>query len=225
VAAVMIIGSRRLFRPRYEYVLFFKGNVNGLRVGAPVKFKGVEVGTVARILLSLDLPQAPQGSLDTGIGPDIKIPVMIELEASRLRSRGAGGVNLADPKFMRRAIDHGLRAQLALESILTGLLYVDLDMHPGTPANLVLPAGAQAQYQEIPTLPTAFEEAQSAAARVVATLDHVDFPKLVASISQTLNAIKDIMSSPEIKQSAGNLNRAVASLDRTAVSIRWWRIG
>lgn len=219
VAAVMIIGSRRLFRRTYEYVLFFSGNVGGLRVGAPVKFKGVEIGTVAEILLSLNQRQGPQGSREIGIPPDIKIPVIIALEEKRLRSRGARGLGLADPKFVRAAIRQGLRAQLATESILTGMLYVDLDMHPGTPANLVLSAG-QAPYQEIPTLPTAFEEAQSAAARVIAGLDRVDFPKLVASINQTLDAIKNIAASPELKQAAGNLNRTAATLNRTATSIR-----
>ena len=41
VAAAVALGSGRLFRKTYEYVLFFRGNVNGLRVGAAVKFKGV----------------------------------------------------------------------------------------------------------------------------------------------------------------------------------------
>ena len=219
MAAVMIIGSQRLFRRTYEYVLFFSGNVGGLRVGAPVKFKGVEIGTVAQILLSLNQSQAQQEAGGIGIAPDIKIPVIIALEEKRLRSKGARGLGLADPKFVRAAIKQGLRAQLAMESILTGLLYVDLDMHPGTPANLVLSPG-QGPYQEIPTLPTAFEEAQAEAVRVVAALDRVNFPKLAASLSQTLDAIKDVVSSPELKQAAGNLNRTAESLNRTAISIR-----
>ena len=48
VIAVIVFGSGRLFRQTREFVLYFDNSVNGLRVGAPVKFKGVEVGSVKR---------------------------------------------------------------------------------------------------------------------------------------------------------------------------------
>ena len=34
-------------------------------------------------------------------------------------------------------VDRGLRGQLEMESLVTGLLYVALDFFPGTPINLV----------------------------------------------------------------------------------------
>ena len=53
VTAIILLGSGSLFRTRHLYVLYFKSSVNGLHVGAPVKFRGVEIGSVNRILLSL----------------------------------------------------------------------------------------------------------------------------------------------------------------------------
>ncbi len=44
VIAVIAFGSGRLFRQTKEFVAYFDGNVNGLHIGAPVKFRGVEVG-------------------------------------------------------------------------------------------------------------------------------------------------------------------------------------
>ena len=54
VIAVIAFGSGRLFRQTKEFVLYFDGTVNGLHVGAPVKFKGVEIGSVKDILLQMD---------------------------------------------------------------------------------------------------------------------------------------------------------------------------
>ncbi len=76
VLAVIVLGSGRLFQKRYEYVLFFEGNVNGLRVGAAVKFKGVEIGSVTRILFNINTARGPAQMTSNGI----RIPVIIELQ-------------------------------------------------------------------------------------------------------------------------------------------------
>ncbi|HXZ88277.1 MAG TPA: MlaD family protein [Candidatus Binataceae bacterium] len=214
VAAVLILGSGRLFRQTSQYVLFFRGNVNGLRVGAAVKFKGVEIGSVQKILLNLRLATE---AARRPVQADITIPVVIEIDQGKLARYGAGAFDLTDPRNLRQAIEAGLRAQLSMESLLTGLLYVDLEMYPDTQATMVLKPGGP--IQEIPTIPTALEEAQSAAARVVAALDHVDFPKVFDTVIKTLDAIKEIVGSPATKEAVTNLNRTVVAMDKTAVSL------
>ena len=103
VGAVTILGSGRLFRKTYEFVLYFQGSVSGLREGAPVKYKGVEIGSITKILLQLD----------DGAEVD-RIPVIIKLDADKIRGRGVGG-SLADPAALKTAIDRGLRGQLQTE--------------------------------------------------------------------------------------------------------------
>src|SRR5208282_4872956 len=120
VLAVIALGSGRLFQKRYEYVLFFQGSVNGLRVGAPVKFKGVEIGSVTRILVNLNTPQVqPQAA-----GGSFRIPVIIELQERRLIRTGANEAGLEDQQLIGSLIDRGLRAELSMESFVTGVLYV-----------------------------------------------------------------------------------------------------
>ena len=41
IAAIVVVGSGSLFKKPLQFVCMFQGNVNGLRIGAPVKFKGV----------------------------------------------------------------------------------------------------------------------------------------------------------------------------------------
>lgn len=212
IVTVLILASGHLFRHTREYVLFFRGNVNGLRVGAPVKFKGVEIGSVQRILLNLRLEQ---GSTRKSALTEITIPVVIEIDQGKLARYGTGTFDLSDPASIRVAIAAGLRAQLAMESLLTGLLYVDLEMYPETAPRMILKPGGS--LPEIPTIPNALEEAQSAAARVVSALDQVDFPKVFQTVSDTLESIRDIVRSPETKETFVNLNRTLTTFNETAL--------
>ena len=63
-----------------------------------------------------------------------------------------GGNLIGDPNALQTVIDRGLRGQLRMESLVTGVLYVALDHYPETPARFVRPQGFQ--YREIPTVPT-----------------------------------------------------------------------
>ncbi len=213
VVAVTLLGSGTLFRHRHIYVLYFQSNVNGLRVDAPVKFHGVEIGSVYRILLSLtQLQYAVRSNSPT----EMRVPVLIELDERKIVSRGGKALDLDDPQTLKRLIDAGLRGRLSMESLLTGLLYVDLDMYPGTQVHLVLPPGST--FQEIPTLPTEFEQLQQGVGRVVAKLSQVDFPALVQSVMQMTDSIRNAVQSPRLQATVDRLQQAAKSLDRAAQS-------
>lgn len=221
IVAVVALGSDRFFRSTNEYVLFFAGNVNGLRIGAPVKFKGVEVGSVTNVLLNLNIEAPPQQRSDFAA---IRIPVVIELDEHKILGRGAV-TDFSQPDNLKRAIHYGLRGQLATESLLTGLLYVDLDIHPGTQPKFFLPPNSP--YQEIPTLPNPFEEAQSAASRLIAQIDKINLVGLVDTATTTLNtatatmnAYKQLAQSDQIKNAIDSINRGGQSIDEAAESIR-----
>src|SRR5258708_958044 len=87
VAAILVLGSGKLFRHTYRFVLFFKSDVEGLRIGAPVKFKGVEVGAVKDIVLALR--NTPEPTFQVGTYGQLVIPVVIELDADRITHLGA----------------------------------------------------------------------------------------------------------------------------------------
>jgi paraquat-inducible protein B len=206
--AVLLIGSGRLFLQSRDFILYFDGSVNGLRVGAPVKFKGVEIGAVKSILLQMGSDMSVQ-----------RIPVIVRVDAEKITKRGGQGAALADPEVAKALIDQGLRGTLQLESIVTGLLYVGLDFHPDTPANFVQPA-QNGRYQEIPTIPSIFERAQDAAVRIVAKLEAIDFQELIDSLQKTSNGINSVMSSPELKGSLQALQKAMPKVEEAIITVR-----
>ncbi len=215
IAAVALLGSGSLFRNTHQFVCFFDGNVNGLRVGAAVKFKGVEIGEVRQILLSLNAASGPAAPGNSNV---IKIPVVIELDEGRILKRGASYINVGNPAGMKLAIARGLRAQLATESLLTGLLYIDLDIHPGTPARFA--TDQNSQYIEIPTIPNPFEQAQSVALKLINQLDKVQVDKLVSTATEALAAVRDLVASQDLKESVASLKETGQSLNQTSESIR-----
>ncbi len=207
VITVIAFGSGQLFRQTKEFVLYFPGEVNGLRVAAPVKFRGVEIGSVKEILLQLE--------------PDVKvqrIPVIIEVDLKKITSRGGSGAALKDPKASKALIDQGLRGQLRTESFVTGVLYVGLDFFPGTPGDFVQPPGSK--YEEIPTVPTAFEQAQDAATRIIAKLEEIDFKGLMNSTRAALDGINQLVSSPELKASLRGLEQSMPKLQEALIGVQ-----
>ena len=210
IVAVIAFGSGRFFKQSREFVLYFDNSVNGLRVGAPVKFKGVEIGSVKDIRLQI--------GEETQVN---KIPVLIQIDLDKMISRGATGVVAADPEAFRRAIvERGLRGQLLMESLVTGLLYVGLDLFPDTPIRLVQQADVAYKYPEIPTTPTTLEVAQDAVTRIINKLEEIDFKGVTKSLTETVDGVNRLVNSPDLKASLSALHQTMPKVDEALLSIR-----
>jgi paraquat-inducible protein B len=210
IIAVIALGSGRLFRQTREFVLYFDSSVNGLRIGAPVKFKGVEIGAVKDIRLQLER----SAQVD-------KIPVIVEIDLEKLTSRGATASVAQDARtFQEAVVKQGLRGQLSMESLVTGLLYVSLDLFPGTPIRLVQPAGVEHRYPEIPTTPTTLELAEDAITQIFKKLEEIDFKGMTKSLSETVDGINQLINSPDVKNSLHALRQTMPKVDEALLSVR-----
>ncbi len=191
VAAVVVVFGARVFKPSERAVLFFSGSVYGLQVGSPVVFRGVRLGSVQ----SMDV---------SSVGGRFAVPVEVELDSERLRT--IHGPEIADP--LAGLVQQGLSAQLATQSLLTGQLYVDLDLRG---------AGQVAQRDAagrilIPTTLTRFQSLQQ-------QLDGVDVSRMSKDLAETLAAARGLVAGPEIKQTLAELAQASAALARLAASM------
>lgn len=197
-AALLAATGGTLFSRSERAVMHFGGSIYGLQVGAPVVFRGVDIGHVTAIGLVYDEP--------TG---DFSIPVEVELDRDAIRGNGAA-VSVAT------LVAKGLRAQLGLQSLLTGQLYVDLDLRPEREASL---RGAPAGLVEIPTSPTAIQNLK-------AQLDGMDFRRLLDDVSTIATSARDVLGGPELRQAladlqqvAANVRKLTAHLEREAVPL------
>jgi len=189
VVAIVALGSGRLFSHTHPFISYFSGSVNGLSVGAAVKFRGVQIGQVTALsFLGIDR----DGQRETRIG------VRYELDGDRIRKLGATAAedDLGDVGGVERAVHRGLRAQLDTESILTGVLYVNLDFKPDTEAVLLL--GDEAPVPEIPTVPTALEQAQQLFQEALQSLKGVDVRAIALAVKDAAQGLARLANSPEL---------------------------
>ncbi|HEU6437280.1 MAG TPA: MlaD family protein [Nitratidesulfovibrio sp.] len=198
-AAVLLFGSGRFMKERPQLVLYFKGSVRGLNIGAPVVFRGVPIGSVTEIRLLHD--------------PDtleFYIPVFIEFEPERILNMKDGSVaeRKGDLQVLRQLIDKGLRAQLALQSFVTGQLMVEVDFAPGSP--LVLRGDGKTP--ELPTLPSPMEELSR-------TLQNLPIESIMAQLNEAVSGLNRLVNSPVVADTAANLNDTLKEVRQLAASV------
>ncbi|HEV3384427.1 MAG TPA: MlaD family protein [Gemmata sp.] len=214
VAAIVVVGAGKMFQKPVQFVCFFPGDVNGLKVGAPVKFRGVQIGDVASIRLVLP---PDQGTVRSDL-KGLRLPVVLNIDGSQLRAMGGSGLALAETGF-DDFVKRGLRAQLNVESLLTGLLYVDLDLYPKTPIVLSLEPGTS-PYREIPTVPTDFQHVQEEAQKALDRISRMDLEGLMKSISGAGDSINSLASSQELKRALISTNDTMMALRHTLGSMQ-----
>ena len=208
VTAVVVIGSGRYFRRTSPFVLYFPGSVNGLRVEAAVKFRGVEIGSVEDIRLPMQRDRSD------------RIAVVIGIDPEKITSLGGSETILSSRATYQKAIDDGLRGQVQTESFVTGLLFVALEYFPGSTARFVQrPGTREFRYREIPTEPSSTEKARVAVTQVLAQLAETDLKGLVDSAQDVISDVHQLVNSPELKVAIRSLDDLAGQLGQTAGSV------
>jgi paraquat-inducible protein B len=191
IGGIIIFGGGKFFMKTVNFVLFFDGTVKGLKVGAPVVWRGVRIGEVADIFLFADSSKLT-----------VDIPVVIALEPDQFK---VSGERLPKDPYdkARIMIDRGLRGQLVMESMVTGQLMVAMDFYPEVPAELT---GIDIGYPELPTIKTDFE-------RLAETVKNLPLKDMVGNLNSMIAKADELISSPEIKDIIRNFKTASIDLN------------
>lgn len=208
IVGLVILGAGRVFRDTVEAVVYFDDEVNGLNVGSPVKFKGIPIGSVTDVGI--------RSTRTNGID-EVRIQVILSVDRDRVAAEGAT-IDLADPDAVRELVDRGLRASLAIENLLTGLRYVELDLRPETQARLV--ADPEVDLVEIPVIPGWGEQFQQDAARIASNLADVELEALVRDARALIADARALVQSPELRRAIARFDRVTAELDATLADAR-----
>jgi paraquat-inducible protein B len=202
VAGILIIsGGRLLVTDKTSYVLYFRGSVKGLNIGSPVSFRGVNIGTVTDIQLVVGEEEA-----------DIQIPVIIEIDNTKFISSQTGQPKMDDDDSIKDLVKAGMRAQLQLQSLLTGQLFIQIDFYPNTPARMANRGKYRSHYQEIPTIPTPIE-------KIGKLLETIPLDELVDTMIATVNGIEKLVNSADLQHSIRSLHEALDSFRSLASNL------
>ncbi len=192
-AVVFVVGSG-IGSDKRSVVMVFDGSVKGLSVGAPVALRGVQVGQVTNIELVLQ-------------SETTELIMLVEAELTGKNVRRSGD---ARGDLMEELIARGMRAQLNLQSLLTGLLYVQLDFHPQSPLTL---ADIDSPYLQIPTIPTELQ-------RLTRQIESVDFAGMAINVEAIVDSLNEVMGSEEIRNLPARLEQTFDSVTGLSDQLR-----
>ena len=187
VAGILFVSGSGIGQDRTTVVMVFDGSVKGLSIGAPVALRGVQIGQISDIDLIFDADTI-----------DIIMFVEAEIREENIKRRGDG-----EGDFIEEMIARGLRAQLNTQSILTGLLYVQLDFHPNS--ELVL-APTQSPYTQIPTIPTDLQ-------RLSREFESINFSQVADDLTSLSHGLKMFVLNEDFQRMPKDLNRTLAAVE------------
>ena len=148
---------------------YFSESVQGLNIGAPVKYRGVSVGAVTDI----GLVAAEYGQ---GLLPSEMESREYRLVFVRYRIDTSKIGRLPD---IKDAVAAGVRAKLATQG-LTGLSYIELDFVSGAAPPPEIPWTPKADV--IPSVPSTFSQVQDVATQLAQRLAKLDIEQLVNNV-------------------------------------------
>ncbi len=165
-----------------QYLLLFNESVRGLERGAPVEYRGMQVGSVSDISFEYLPEEVTLGS------EQIPIPVLIRLDAARLGwEDSAESRQLLETDLVKR-VDAGLRGSLATANLLTGSLYVSFDFFENAEPGFVRVLG---DYLALPTISTGLSEIEKKIGEILTTFEALPIEE---SVEDARNAIAKLES-------------------------------
>jgi paraquat-inducible protein B len=223
IIALLALGSFSLFSKPERFMVYFDEPISGLDDGSPVKLRGVRVGRVTGI--SIRYNRANSKSVAA---------VLCEINQGSITDENGANLDVSDPAALQALVDRGLRAQLEVGGLATGLLFVELDFKDPIkyPSDVM---ATDAKYVVIPSAPSAISEFQASATALLAHMQQVDFKGLSEELKKlvvetrlriegvdfkglasqwkkTGESVDALARSPEILQALDNVNRTLEDL-------------
>lgn len=200
VVALLSFRSLHVFSQPARFLAYFNESVSGLDVGSPVKFRGVRVGRVAVLQIRYD--EQARRSL---------VAVTAELEEKAVRDRAGQPLKFGDPATLRRLIDEGMRAKIALAGI-TGMQFVELDLFDPKEFSAKDRASGEEKYPVVPTLRSGMSELVENLSKTANNLNKVDFAGLSRDIQGLLTTVNQQVSTVDLKQLVAKVTAAADAI-------------
>lgn len=181
------------------YVVSFNQSVAGLLPGAPVTYRGIQIGRVERILLK-------ELNADGYEGAGAAIPVLIYVEPGRLELADSAESIAMMEDSISAGVPAGLRATLQTGNLLTGRKLIEFDFFPTAQEAEIT------QFQdwtELPTQSTGVANLSEQIRSLLAKLNSLPLENTVAGANRTLNNAAEAMD---------NLNDGITSLNKILAS-------
>lgn len=207
VGFVLFLTADRLRSGDALFETYTRESVQGLEVGSPVRYRGVQIGRVAGIALAAAEYRRPAGENFAGAFQLVVVRFTVDLART------------GDIPSTEGAVAAGLRTRLATQG-LTGVTYIELDFvdpdrfpAPSVPWQPIHPV--------IPNQPSTAAQVQTAAETLLRRLEGVPVEEIVANLNGVLLDIRSRLESPEadalLRESAALLQDLRGQVDQAQI--------
>ncbi|WP_019626724.1 MlaD family protein [Thioalkalivibrio sp. ALJT] len=214
VVALLILTAGNLLRPSIQVETYMDASVQGLEIGAPVKFRGVTIGdvtdlTFTSVVYESDVPPA-----------DRKRYVMVRARVYPDRfasSAQSGGFNAG---ILEGLVEAGLRVRMAAQGI-TGMNYLEMDFTDPS-AHVPLEHGWEPESTYIPSAPSTAMQFLEHAEKLLMRLDALDIEGLVDNLTGLLVTVERSIDDLDIGALGSRADHMIAELEtatRTATRV------
>jgi paraquat-inducible protein B len=203
-----------------EYVLLIDNSVRGLVAGAPVEYRGIRIGTVVTVPWNFSAPVP-------GTVQEYAIPVLIRIEPQRI---DGSGYELNMEEWTNRfegLFQQGLRASLKSGNLLTGAMFVDVNMQ--TDVEVPYVSAVFESRTVFPTTSGSFAQIEEQITSLLDKLNNLPIEPVLASVEQTLQtsdamlvevrelseSLKSLLDAPDTRALPESINGTLAELRTT----------
>jgi paraquat-inducible protein B len=206
VLVLFLLGIAAVFKPKVEFVTLFDESVQGLELGAPVKFRGVTIGKVSSITVR------PSDNL-------VRVDMKAELSAIDV-GKGKSSIITRKAEFfyrMEKEVEKGLRCRLDLTGI-TGLKYVEINYYDPLKnpiPDFVPPKGVR----YIPSTPSFLRGLSTNITTTLARISNIKFDEISTELLSSLKSINSFVNDPRINTLAQKIDSITNQLETTTTNI------
>lgn len=187
IGGIVLIGSGVFAEAPISVETYFDESVAGLQVGAPIKFRGVQIGNVAEINFCgtvyggyrEDLADEPAGDSEENRENDY-VYVRIGLYPEVFENRDPSYIHARIAKMVRK----GMRVRLQSQGI-TGIVHLEADF-PETEASEPLTYPWQPRYPYVPSTKSTIARVSDSVVEVLADLSEVPFESIGRNLDELL---------------------------------------
>jgi paraquat-inducible protein B len=210
------------YRFRIYYVAQFDQSLRGLKPGAPVEYRGMQIGRVERILMKELVAQRQAGKGEP-------IPVLLYLEPARLGLEDSEESVEGMRQSIALGVANGMRASLETGNLITGALYINVDWYADQPAAAISEFEG---FPVIPTIPSGLGRLEQQVASLLEKLNALPLEPMLtkatgtmgtmdgtlASLTATLESLKVILEEDSTRALPDELSQILAELRQTLES-------
>ena len=176
-----------------RYQILFDTSIKGLSVGAPVTLRGVKIGEVMDIKTQIYHEHMKVLNV-----------VTVDMYPDAISEQGGGSNN----NVLGQLMSQGLSAQIGLQSLLTGMLYIEVDFSDNEP--VMQPVNTA--YPQIPTVPNDLEE-------FIERFESINLAEMGNRLNEVLGNVARLTGDDRLNKLIDDVGSAFVSMEKMSVTM------